>query len=244
MPSWLVFRLPGALLGLALAVLPAAADDLADFNAAVEKAAGHNRVALGYLRTDSVDLATLELERMQDAWGAVVSRFGKNPPPAFRDNRLFTEVMVDVPARVVGTMLQLQMGRTDAARASLLGIRERLSEMRRRSHVVVLADCVLDANEAMAAFFKYDENRPDWHSTRAVTDFQAAATALALVIHRCDRTASEAIRKNPEFRRLIDGTIASLAFVPKAIETHDSDLVHRLIGELRAFDNLLVFRYG
>jgi hypothetical protein len=244
MPSWLTCRLAGALLGLALATLPAAADDLADFNAAVEKAAAHNRVALGYLRTDSVDLATLELERMQDAWGDLLSRFGQNPPAAFRDNQLFAEVLVDVPTRVVGTMLQLQMGRPDAARASLQGIRERLSEMRQRSHVVVLADCVLDANSAMAAFFKYDESPPNWRSARSVTDFKAAATALALVIHRCDRTATEAIRKDPEFRRLIDGTIASLAFVPKAIDTHDSDLVHRLVGELRAFDNLLVFRYG
>jgi hypothetical protein len=244
MPTWLICRLTATLLGLLLAALPAAADDLADFNAAVEKAAAHNRVALGYLRTDSVDLATLELERMSDVWGDVVSRFGKTPPAQFRDNQIFTEVMVDVPARVVGTMLQLQMGRTDAARTSLQGIRERLSEMRRRSHVIVLADCVLDANGAMAAFFKYDDTPPNWRNTKSVTDFKAAATALALVIHRCDRTASETIRKTPEFRRLIDGTIASLAFVPKAIETHDSDLVHRLIGELRAFDNLLVFRYG
>jgi hypothetical protein len=32
--------------------------------------------------------------------------------------------------------------------------------------------------------------------------------------------------------------------VPKVIETRDNDMLHRLIGELRAFDNLLVFRYG
>ena len=40
-----------AVLGLALLAGPASAGDLADFNAAVEKAAGHNRVAIGYLRT-------------------------------------------------------------------------------------------------------------------------------------------------------------------------------------------------
>jgi len=80
MASWLICRFAAALLGFVLAIAPVAADDLADFNAAVEKAANHNRVALGYLRTDSVDLATLALERMSDAWGDVVSRFGKTPP--------------------------------------------------------------------------------------------------------------------------------------------------------------------
>lgn len=244
MASWLTCRFAAALLGLGLSVVAAAADDLADFNAAIEKAAGHNRVALGYLRTDSVDLAAMELERMQAAWSELVSRFGKNPPAPLRDNPLFMEILVDVPTRVIGTMLQLDMGRPDAARASLQGIRVRLSELRKKSGIAVLADCVLDANAAMAAFFKFDETPPDWSKAASVMDFRAAATALAIVVHRCDRMANATIRKDPEFRRLIDGTIASLAFVPKAVETRDSDLVHRLMGELRAFDNLLVFRYG
>jgi hypothetical protein len=244
MASWLICRFAAALIGIVLAVAPAIADDLADFNAAVERAAARNRVALGYLRTDSVDLAVIELERMQQAWGALMQRFGKNPPAALRDNPLFTEILVDVPTRIVGTLLVLDMGRTDVARASLQAIRERLSAMRKRSGIVVLADCVLDANAAMAAFFTFDETPPDWGKAASVVDFAAKATALAAVMQRCDGLASAEIRKDPEFRRLIDGTIASLRFVPKAIETRDSDLVHRLIGELRAFDHLLVFRYG
>jgi hypothetical protein len=244
MASWLICRLGAVLLALAVAVAPAAADDLADFNAAVEKAAAHNRVALGYLRTDSVDLAVIELERMRAAWGELVSRFGKNPPAALRDNSLFTEILIDVPTRLVGTLLVLDLGRTDVARSSLQAIRERLSEMRKRSGIVVLADCVLDANAAMAAFFKFDDTPPDWNKPASVIDLAAKATALAAVMQRCDQLASPEIRRDPEFRRLIDGTIASLRFVPKATETRDGDMVHRLIGELRAFDNLLIFRYG
>ena len=32
--------------------------------------------------------------------------------------------------------------------------------------------------------------------------------------------------------------------MPKAIETRDRDLLHRLLIELRSFDHLLAFRYG
>jgi len=116
--------------------------------------------------------------------------------------------------------------------------------LRKQGGVTVLADCVLDANAAMAAFFKFDDSPPDWSKAASVNDFKASATALAMVAYRCDRMAGPEIRRDPEFRRLIDGTIASLDFVPKAIATRDNELVHRLIGELRAFDNLLVFRYG
>ena len=49
---------------------------------------------------------------------------------------------------------------------------------------------------------------------------------------------------NPEFRRLVDGAKASLALIPKAIATRDGDLLHRMLIELRSFDNLLAFRFG
>ena len=52
------------------------------------------------------------------------------------------------------------------------------------------------------------------------------------------------IRTHPEFRRLVDGVAASLALMPKAIAERDGDLLHRLLIELRSFDNLLAFRYG
>ena len=32
--------------------------------------------------------------------------------------------------------------------------------------------------------------------------------------------------------------------IPKTIATRDSDLLHRVLIELRSFDNLLSFRYG
>ena len=56
--------------------------------------------------------------------------------------------------------------------------------------------------------------------------------------------ADEKTRNGPEFRRLIDGAHASLARVPEAVANKDDDLLHRLLGELRSFDNLLAFRFG
>ncbi len=43
---------------------------------------------------------------------------------------------------------------------------------------------------------------------------------------------------------MIDGALASLGQIPKAAETRDADLLHRLLIELRSFDHLLAFRYG
>jgi hypothetical protein len=191
-----------------------------------------HRVALGYLRTGNVDLAVLELEGMREAWAKVSSL---PRPAAYRDNPRYTETMLDVNMRVVGTFLVLDMGRADVARASLEAIRQSVSALRRASKAEVLADCVLDANGAMNALFAAD-GKP--------AEAAAPAEAYTAILKRCDAMAPPAIRSRAEFRRLIDGALASLAQMPKAIETRDGDLLHRLLIELRSFDNLLAFRYG
>jgi len=64
------------------------------------------------------------------------------------------------------------------------------------------------------------------------------------LLARCDDIASDVVRKEPEFRRLIDGALAGLAFIPQQSPPRDTNLLHRVFGELRSFDNLLAFRFG
>jgi len=220
---------------LVLACLtPARADDLDDFNHAVEAAMSHHRVAAGYLRTGNIDLATLEIDGLREAW-AKVSVLPR--PAAFRDQERYTSTILQVAAQLIGISLVLNLGRADVARESLDTIRKMLSELRRANGVTVLADCVLDANVAMDALMATGR-LPDWESAAA------GGKSYAATLRRCDGMAPRSIRDHAEFRRLIDGALASLAQFPKAFETRDADLLHRLMIELRSFDNLLAFRYG
>ena len=90
----------------------------------------------------------------------------------------------------------------------------------------------------------YNDHDLDW--TKSETRFGIAnkASIYDYVLDRCDGMADASLRKTPEFRRLIDGAKAGLALIPKAIATRDSDLLHRVLIELRSFDNLLAFRFG
>ena len=67
--------LPAASLGVFLWRSPSlrrrAADELDDFNAAVEASTNHHRVTLHYLRTENFEFAVMELDRMREAWGEV-----------------------------------------------------------------------------------------------------------------------------------------------------------------------------
>jgi len=232
-----------AILALALGLTAAHADDLADFNAAVERAASHNRVADGYLRTGNTDLASLEIDRLREAWTALTQRFGGKRPAAFKDSQLYTTTLLKISTSLVAADMMLQSGRADAARASLEGIRADLYKLRQSAGVVVLADCVRDAN-AIADKLMVFHRSIDWDSADQRKALADGAADYVKTMDRCDGIASPAIRDNPEFRRLVDGARAGMAFIPKAIETRDTNLLQRVLSELRSFDNLLAFRFG
>src|SRR5581483_3096007 len=106
-----------------LALLTAVrADDLADFNAAVEQAAAHNRAAIGYLRTGNTDLAAIEIDRLRQAWAHVGS---VKRPEAF-DRQLYVKEMTDIAMRLVTADMLITMDKPDNARASLIAVRDDL----------------------------------------------------------------------------------------------------------------------
>lgn len=233
-----------ACLILALVGSAACADELSDFNAVMESVSAHNRVAIGYLRTGNADLASLEIDRLRDSWGRFTERFSGKRPKAFDGNALYGKLFTGVSARLVGADIMLKTGRFDAARDALNALRGDLYDLRKASGVVVLADCVRDANAAMDALMVYNDRALDWDKAETRASLANNAIGYGAVLDRCDATAGEPVRAAPEFRRLVDGAKAGLTLIPKAIATRDADLLHRVLIELRSFDNLLAFRYG
>lgn len=234
-----------ALLALLLIASGAAyGDDLADFNAAVAAAAAHNRVADGYLRTGNTDLAALELERLRNSWTELTQKFGGKRPAAFKDGTLYTTTLLKISTGLVAADMMLQSGRTDAARAALNGMRRDLYDLRKSAGVVVLADCIRDTNALADAIMVYNDRNLDWTNPDTGRGLAARSADYLKTLERCDGIAPPDVRSSPEFRRLIDGARAGLGLIAKAIETKDTNLVHRVLIELRSFDNLLAFRFG
>ena len=116
--SWL--KHAACMAALALACVTARADDLNDFNRAVEAAMSHHRVAAGYLRTGNIDLVRVEIDGLREAW-AKVSTLPR--PAAFRDQERYTGTILQVAAQLVGISLVLNLGRPDVARELLDNIR-------------------------------------------------------------------------------------------------------------------------
>ncbi|HET7850879.1 MAG TPA: hypothetical protein VFL51_17665 [Pseudolabrys sp.] len=228
----------------ALAGLPAHADPLADFNAAVERASSHNRVALGYLRTGNTDLAALEIERARTAWREFIGSFAAKRPPIFKDVTRYTTVLTDVSTRLVAADMMLTMGRPALAAQSLMAIRIEIANLRQSVGVDVLPDCILRANAEMETLTKFDKDTLDLADEKTRKALAEQAQRYGAQLRHCDGIAGDDVRTQSTFRRLVDGAKTSLALIPEAIAQKDSGRIHRILDELRAIDNLLSFRFG
>jgi hypothetical protein len=236
--AWLALCIAVALVGRCLA------GELADFNTAVEQASVPYRAALEQLNGGDGNAARADLEKMNTAWSALVGRFGAHPPDAFDGNDLYEPTLADVGKRITAALAMIKARQLDAARGEIGPVRAKLSQMRRASGIVVLPDCILTANNALDALATYKDKPPDWSKSETRFDVAAKATIYQHELQRCDAMASSDLRADPQFRRLIDGALAGLALVPTAINTRDTDLLSRIITELRSFDTQLAIRYG
>lgn len=223
---------------------PATAGDLSNFNAAAEKVAAHNRVAANYLRTGNADLAAIEIDDMRSAWSELTKKFGGKTPDAFADNALYADLLQNTAGKIDKILSLIDSGDLSGAANETIDLREKLSAMRRASGLYLLPDCVLDANKAMDEFFVYKTNLPQWSGKGVKADVQSKAAIYGFMLRRCDAMAAPAVKSDPEFRRLVDGILNGLSFVPEAVHNEDSGQLYRVLIELRSFDNLLFFRFG
>jgi hypothetical protein len=110
--------------------LPAAADELADFQAAVTEATAQYRVAMTTLETRGREETSAAVHRFREVWQTVIDRRGSVRPPAFADDDQFAGMFMQVDARIVGALIVIDIGSRDAARDALAPIAESLALLR------------------------------------------------------------------------------------------------------------------
>jgi hypothetical protein len=196
-------------------------------------------VALGYLQTGNVDLGLVELERLRD----VLDREGAGRPSAASEPALAAAFKF-AQAKVEQSIKAAESDDVDRARMLLLEANERLDSWRRDAGLTLFSDCIANASRAYEGLDVYRRDRPDLADPTRRRSIVEAVTATERALARCDAEASPDVRAEPEFRRLMDGFMASLKLVADATAKQDGDYLHRLLIEQRAFERLLAFRFG
>lgn len=210
-------------------------------DAKVEAALGHLRAAWSYARTGNGDLAGMETDAFLAVWDDVEQSLEAAAPGGDADMAALVGRVRTIGLDALG---HVDRGALVEARARLAGARSAIREFRRGAGIRSFADCIWDANRVGDGLWTYISDRPDLQNSEATDGVGRAAEAYAAALVRCNETAPRHVARDQEFRRLMDGALASLGGVAQAVERNDGGLLHRYLIEIIALDRLLFFRYG
>lgn len=218
-------------------VLGAEAGKSADFASAMAPIMANLRTAASYARTGNVALAQMEADEAAAAWKKLEPTASGAPPAA-------SDFLERGRERLTATVRALDSGDTIAAGRELLALRQSYHELRRRAGVYDLGDCVFEIAPAMEKLRVTATRYGEQPAPANAEDTVAAASAFRDRLQRCNDWASPEIAEKSEFRRLIDGALASSGEIAHAAMAGDGPLVHRYLIELQSYAQLLDFRYG
>jgi len=222
--------------------LGAEGDSAKDFAAAMEPIMANLRTAASYARTGNIALAQMEIEEATATWKQLATHTSPSRPP-------YTPVALTAflgrgGERLGAVARALDGGDVVAAGGELLLLRRSFHELRRRSGLYDLADCVFEIAPAMdklrVAATHYGEHPAPARAEETI----ASASAFRDRVQRCNDWARADVADTSEFRRLIDGAIASSTEISHAAMAGDGPLVHRYLIELQSYAQLLDFRFG
>lgn len=218
------------------------ADKPADVTTAMPAIMANLRTAASYVRTGNVALAQIETDEAIAGWKRLApTTSGPLPAAAPAELSGFLDGGRERLAMIAGA---LERGDDVAAGRELLAIRQAFHALRRRAGLYDLGDCIFEIAPAMdtlrVAANRYGERPAPANAEETV----AAAGAFRDRLLRCNEWTNSEIAAQGEFRRLIDGAIASSGEIAHAAMAGDGPLVHRYLIELQSFAQLLDFRYG
>ncbi|RTE89393.1 hypothetical protein D6B98_31025 [Bradyrhizobium sp. LVM 105] len=200
------------------------------------------RTAASYARTGNIALAQMEIEEATATWKQLATHT-PFPHPPYAPVAL-TEFLGRGGERLGAAARALDSGDVVAAGRELLLLRRSFHELRRRSGLYGLADCVFEIAPAMdklrVAATHYGEHPAPARAEETI----ASASAFRDRLQRCNDWARADVADTSEFRRLIDGAIASSTEISHAAMAGDGPLVHRYLIELQSYAQLLDFRFG
>jgi len=222
----------------------ARASDLGAFNTAFADAYGHYRQAVFYGRSGNVAVAALELDEFVAKWTGVVERFGNDPPDVFADDGAWKGTLDSIAEAARQGLAQLDAGDAQAANAMLEPVRAIAGDLRRRNGVSVFSDDVDELSAQMAVLARYRREIKDLGDPDVVSAVARQAAIVAYLFEKCDRRAPDPVRRDPEFRRLIDGASESMGKLWASLKTGDMRLYRIGIGEVHSYERILYLRFG
>jgi hypothetical protein len=215
-----------------------------DFNVNVTEAYVFYREAFFLLRTGNPQVASIELEEMENRWEKVIERFGTMPPEIYSKDPKWEKTLLVIKKNINQGLAKAIKGESKAAIKTLRPIRTMLSDLRRRNGVFVYSDTVDEANSAFSRLKKFRYTPPDFNVVEEVDQLRQSLALTVYWYKKCVENAPQKLHQNPEFKRLMDDSLFSLSRIWVAIANKKTPNLISLIRGLSSSDQMLFLRFG
>lgn len=228
-----------AMLASACSVSAWAADPVTD---AIQKAYGPYRAALFKTNAGQAGESVEALKQAQAAWAQVAQLVKSQPTVPYANDALMAKTLTGVDGYYATAAQQVAAGKLPDAHATLEGVRDLLSELRRQNQVIVYSDHM---NAYHAQMEHLLEEGPKWlKAGDGMPRLAAQAGVLSYLAGRLASEAPAAAQASPEFKELLGAVTRSVEALNAAVAAGDKAQVEKALGQVKAPYSKLFIKFG
>lgn len=214
------------------------------FHSAVAKSNSAYKLAASYLRTGNIDFALLELGASIDSWHALQSRYQSAPPAPYSNDPKWRQYLSEIGTHLSDGHAFLLNGSFEKAKSSLRPVRSLLHQLRQQNGITLFEDLFFDASVHMLSLWQYRHIKVALANAYSRRQLSRAAASFQTAILASDDIASEALKKNAIYQRLMATAKSSTPKMITAIASRDYSVFLRYLRELRSIERMLYLHFG
>lgn len=216
-----------------------AADPVTD---AIQKAYAPYRAALFKTNAGQAGESADALKQAHAAWAQVAQLVKSQPTVPYANDALMAKTLTGVDGYYATASQQVAAGKLTDAHATLEGVRDLLSELRRQNQVIVYSDHM---NAYHAQMEHLLDEGPKWlKAADGLPSLAAQAGVLGYLSGRLSSEAPAAMQSQPEFKELLGAVTRSVAALNAAVASGDKAQIEKAIGQVKAPYSKLFIKFG
>ena len=201
------------------------------------------RVALFQTNKNDADASLKATSQFIMKWDAIVKQYAVAPPEIFAADPEWKPTLEKISAIAAQGKAKIESGDLAEAHETLEAIRDELTELRRRNHVVVFSDYVNSYHEVMENLLLAGY-KAETLDAAALNSVREQLGVLDFLAEELQHNAPQEYRSNEKYQQLEQGLLASLQSLRKALDENAPEEIVKAISNLKAPYAKLFLNFG
>lgn len=213
------------------------------FNSDVDTAYAEYRKALFQTNQKNAEKSAKTNSLFQEQWKKIIAAYGSQPPEVFSSDPKWHETLTEIDRIAEKSSALIAAGQLVEAHEHLEGIRDQLSQLRKRNSVIVFSDHINNYHEVMEGLLEGGYT-PDKIDESAMNEIRGHLSVLKYLAEAIKINSPAHYKDNESYRQLQKGLFASLDALDKAVAAQNSEAIAKSIKMLKPAYAKLFVNFG